>query len=504
MTLAQHGSKWILIGILVSSTLCVQNSMICHSHDDLGWLKTIDQYYTDAVRNIFNSVLDSLEASDPGSPTKRKFVYSETGFLKMYIEEEPEKRQAKIDRIKRLIKRGQWEFVNGGMSQSDEASPHFEDIIDNYYAGLRYLKKNFQATSNTCWQLDPFGHSKTLHFIAAKFGMKHSVFSRLPGKVFNEWEKQQKLDYLWKFPDGTHIVVHAHAGYYPPESLGCFDSECDITKFNQAQFTNDCRIFDRRYRQNSLFTVGGDFHYQHAQKKFDFLDHVISKNPNTNYALMSEFASEFDKRYPTDKLPVFEDDLFVYQEYVSKGVDDWSGYFTTHPRLKRRIKRVGLMLRSVKALIGIAYSKYGQDENDRKQLLKMITEANEEFGIFMHHDSITGTSVEKVYDDYMKLLSKLEKQIEDIWGFLADVEVEVLDTEELIAGTKTKFMFHEELKSKGKSTLAFINPSASIAEKQISIPIPFEFKDYSFSLKSSNGAPIDFSLTFLEFSNSVK
>ena len=105
MTLAQHGSKWILIGILVSSTLCVQNSMICHSHDDLGWLKTIDQYYTDAVRNIFNSVLDSLEASDPGSPTKRKFVYSETGFLKMYIEEEPEKRQAKIDRIKRLIKR---------------------------------------------------------------------------------------------------------------------------------------------------------------------------------------------------------------------------------------------------------------------------------------------------------------------------------------------------------------------------------------------------------------
>jgi alpha-mannosidase len=113
MTSTINGTKLVLIMVLLKSTFSVQNSMICHSHDDLGWLKTIDQYYNDAVRNIFNSVLESLEVSNPDSPNKRKFVYSETGFLKMYIEEDPEKRQLKIDRIKNLLKKGQWEFVNG-------------------------------------------------------------------------------------------------------------------------------------------------------------------------------------------------------------------------------------------------------------------------------------------------------------------------------------------------------------------------------------------------------
>jgi hypothetical protein len=385
------------------------------------------------------------------------------------------------------------------MSQSDEASPHFEDIIDNYYAGLRYLKKNFQATSNTCWQLDPFGHSKTLNFFAAKFGMKHSVFSRLPGKLYLEWERQQKLDFLWSFPDGTNITAHAHGGYYAPESLGCFDSECEIRSFDQNQFKRDCQIFDKRYSQNSFFTVGGDFHYQKSKKKFEFLDHVISKNSNTNYALMSEFVVEFEKRYPQNKLPVFEDDLFVYQELQSEGAHEWSGYFTTHPRLKRRIKKIGLMLRSVKAFFGLMYALIVRDEEIRKHILKEVSEASEDFGVFMHHDSITGTCVEKVYDDYMSRLSTLETKINSLWGYLSKSEVQVLDSEELLAGTKTKFIFYEDLVTKGESMLVFFNPTSSSVKRQLSIPIPLEFKEYGFSLTVGRKS-LPFSLSFPKFS----
>ena len=54
--------------------------IVCHTHDDVGWLKTVDQYYSGAnnsiqhagVRYIINAVVDSL-AKDPS----RKFTYVE-------------------------------------------------------------------------------------------------------------------------------------------------------------------------------------------------------------------------------------------------------------------------------------------------------------------------------------------------------------------------------------------------------------------------------------------
>ena len=58
--------------------------IVPHTHDDVGWRKTIDQYYTGqnnsiqhaGVRYILDSVVRSV-AEDP----ERKFVYAEHGLL---------------------------------------------------------------------------------------------------------------------------------------------------------------------------------------------------------------------------------------------------------------------------------------------------------------------------------------------------------------------------------------------------------------------------------------
>jgi len=81
--------------------------LVPHTHDDVGWLKTVDQYYYGAnstiqkagVQYIIDSVIQSLLQND-----KRRFIYVETAFFwKWWKEQEPN--------IKEVVK----QLVNNGM-----------------------------------------------------------------------------------------------------------------------------------------------------------------------------------------------------------------------------------------------------------------------------------------------------------------------------------------------------------------------------------------------------
>ena len=88
--------------------------LVPHTHDDVGWLKTVDEYFSGAnnsiqhaaVRNILNSVTSSLEL-DPA----RKFTYVEQAFFQRWYRELSYKRR---QAIKQMVARGQLNFVNGG------------------------------------------------------------------------------------------------------------------------------------------------------------------------------------------------------------------------------------------------------------------------------------------------------------------------------------------------------------------------------------------------------
>ncbi len=49
----------------------------------------------------------------------------------------------KAKKIKILLDNGFLEFVNGGISMPDSACTTFIELIDNYFYGMRYLKKTF-------------------------------------------------------------------------------------------------------------------------------------------------------------------------------------------------------------------------------------------------------------------------------------------------------------------------------------------------------------------------
>jgi len=106
----------------------------------------------------------------------KKFSYVEMKFFSMWFYEQTPKMQ---DDVRNLVKQGRLEFLNAGWSMSDEACPHFDDLIDNMQKGHDFLMKEFQVRPRVAWHIDPFGHSSATPRVFAEMGFDAWFFARL-------------------------------------------------------------------------------------------------------------------------------------------------------------------------------------------------------------------------------------------------------------------------------------------------------------------------------------
>jgi hypothetical protein len=76
----------LLLPFLLSATNASPKTVhiVPHSHTDLGWLQTVDEYFQaeKGVKNILDNVIQSLIANP-----KRKFSYAEMKYMAMWWEE---------------------------------------------------------------------------------------------------------------------------------------------------------------------------------------------------------------------------------------------------------------------------------------------------------------------------------------------------------------------------------------------------------------------------------
>ena len=106
-----------------------------HSHDDVGWLKTVDQYFDGSRKYVqftnvdveLSTIMDAL-LDNP----ERKFSEVEMKFFYLWWNKQTD---AKKDQVRSLVKSGQLEIINAGWSMHDEACPIYEDMIDNMQFG---------------------------------------------------------------------------------------------------------------------------------------------------------------------------------------------------------------------------------------------------------------------------------------------------------------------------------------------------------------------------------
>jgi len=117
----------ILAGLAFSSSTCrkayshcnvgkpdhINVHIVAHTHNDLGWIKTVDQYFNGSsyfsveptVKNILDNVVQELKVNP-----KRRFVYVEMGFFWMWWNIQNTEIKALV---RSLVNEGRLEFLMG-------------------------------------------------------------------------------------------------------------------------------------------------------------------------------------------------------------------------------------------------------------------------------------------------------------------------------------------------------------------------------------------------------
>ncbi|XP_026462046.1 lysosomal alpha-mannosidase-like isoform X2 [Ctenocephalides felis] len=391
--------------------------LVPHTHDDVGWLKTVDQYYYGSRNTIQKAgvqyILDSVVAELIKDPAK-KFIYVESAFLMKWWREQTPEHQEKV---RELIDQGRLEIIGGAWSMNDEAVTHYQSIVDQFTWGFRRLNETLGecARPRVGWQIDPFGHSREQASIFAQLGFDGMFLGRLDYQDKMRRLEQKEPEMLWHASDnlgeaGDLFTGVLYNNYGPPPGF-CFDILCQDEPIIDDKRSYDYNV-DRRINEflmavesqakhfttnNVVLTMGGDFTYMDAQMYFKNMDKLIreTNKRQSNGSLVNAFYSTpscyLKSLHDADKTWTTKNDDFF--PYASDPHTYWTGYFTSRPTLKW-FERVGNnMLQVCKQLNALV-----KNEPDSLELLR------EAMGVMQHHDAITGTEKQHVAEDYARLL----------------------------------------------------------------------------------------------------
>nr|CAD7429116.1 unnamed protein product [Timema monikensis] len=393
--------------------------LVPHSHDDVGWLKTVDQYYYGSLSRWRQHSSGSGGCRNDKYSLFR-FIQVETAFFWKWWDEQDEDTR---DLYKSLVNSGQIEMAGGGWSMNDEAASHYHSTIENFALGLRRLNDTFGSCGrpHVGWQIDPFGHSRETTSIMAQMGFDGLFFSRLDYDDKTNRINTRTMEQVWEASANLGSSADLFTGVlynhysYPPGF--CFDINCGDDPFIDNKRSPDYNVDEKVQQfisfvnnqlkayttQNIILTMGEDFNYQNAHMNFKNMDKLIGyvnalqangSNINVFYSTPSCYLKALHDANQT--WSVKEDDFFPY---ASEPYSYWTGYFTSRPTQKRLERMGNNLLQVSKQLVVLGNVT---DDDSQAKIVGMM----EAMGIMQHHDAITGTEKQAVADDYVRILSE--------------------------------------------------------------------------------------------------
>ncbi|XP_062143907.1 alpha-mannosidase isoform X1 [Alnus glutinosa] len=389
--------------------------LVPHSHDDVGWLKTVDQYYVGSnnsiqgacVENVLDSVVEAL-LRDPN----RKFVFAEMAFFQRWWVEQSVATQ---EVVRKLVDAGQLEFINGGWCMHDEATCHYIDMIDQTTLGHRAIKDQFNKVPRAGWQIDPFGHSAVqAYLLGAELGFDSVHFARIDYQDRAKRKGDKSLEVIWRasknFGSSSQIFANAFPVHYSPPTGFDFEVNDDSVPVQDNPLLYDYNVEQRvkdfinaainqanvTRTNHIMWTMGDDFRYQYAEswfKQMDKLIHYVNKDGQVNALYSTPSIYTDAKNAANQSWPLKTDDYFPYADGANSY---WTGFFTSRPALKRYVRVLSgyyLAARQLEFLVG----KRSNGPN--------TFSLGDALGIAQHHDAVTGTAKQHTTNDYAKRLS---------------------------------------------------------------------------------------------------
>lgn len=441
----------------------LQVFVVPHSHNDPGWVKTFDKYYSDQTQHILNNMVTKL-VEDP----RRKFIWSEISyFVKWWESVDSYKQQT----MRNLILGGQMEMVTGGWVMTDEANAHYFAMIDQLIEGHQWLEKNLGVIPRSGWAIDPFGHSATMPYLLKKANLTSMLIQRVHYAIKKHFSSTRSLEFMWRQAwdpeSGTDMFCHMMPfySYDVPHTCGPDPKICCQFDFKRLPGNRvncpwkipprpitDANVAERaetlldQYRKKSklyrskvlLVPLGDDFRYDKTQewdqqyinyqKLFDYMNSHPEMHVQAQFGTLTEY---FNALYKTTNVaqgarppgfPVVSGDFFAYADREDHY---WSGYYTSRPFYKNLDRILESHLRSAEILYSLAVAharRAGIEDRFPLSDYFLLTDARRQIGLFQHHDAIAGTAKEVVVVDYgtrlLRSLVGLKKVIINAAHFL--------------------------------------------------------------------------------------
>ena len=418
----------ILISTLISYISCDINiHIIPHTHLDPGWLKTPEEYYhQEGVGLIFKTVLDSLTHDE-----EKTFIINEVYYFKIWYEKLTPQDKAKV---KQLISQKRLEFVFCGYVVNDEATPFYNDIIDNIRLGHQFLFDEFNIKPSSAFFLDSFGHNSGNAHIVSQMGFDSLVLGRMHIDYLELMKDKKLLEFNWdmfgKGNSNKNILTHVLALHYGYTQF-LQDLEDNVNHVMPKFINHLNQILKGIRHKNILFLFGDDFKYTNdfLFKNIDILKsqfeskqreakNYFSTNEKINffYSTPEKYFSYMQKELSENKEQKLE--TVTHKDFYPLRTDCyWTGYFTSRPYLKGCIRKASNAFYS--------FSKYFSfnrfiDKTFVKSIYSDLNELRAVVALNQHHDAITGTCKQYVSSDYINRMENKLLKVEQ--NFRNDLE----------------------------------------------------------------------------------
>ncbi|RNA24434.1 Lysosomal alpha-mannosidase [Brachionus plicatilis] len=116
--------------------------------------------------------------------------------------------------VRTLVDEGRLEVMD------DEATPYYNDMIDQQALGLNFILKEFGkcARPRSAWQIDPFGHSREHGSLFAQFGFDGLFLGRIDYQDSDFRTETKSREMLWQASSNLGEAGRIFTGILPNEN----------------------------------------------------------------------------------------------------------------------------------------------------------------------------------------------------------------------------------------------------------------------------------------------